>query len=206
MSISAGYTITWSDFATTCYSAIVNACCNIDSFKNVPTRLQNGQGQFAVKTQTTGIPDSQSTQTFTWYANPSNGIALVTSANVISEWNTFLTAAGIDVRSNKIIQAKELGLAIGLYQQFMSYHLKPVYSRRQVYNTVESQTVFQGIRYITGTCTPKYVLTAIDPSNIPEVTDADIISVVRQSFLHDGVNYGMWDSEANPVIARCYLS
>ena len=95
---------------------------------------------------------------------------------------------------------------MGLYQQFMSYHLKPVYSRRQVYNTVESQAVFQGMRYITGTCTPKYTLTAIDPSNIPDVTDADIISVVRQSFLHDGINYGMWDSEADPVIARCYLS
>ena len=206
MSISVGNIITWSDFATTCYSAIINTCCNIDSFKNVPTRLQSGQGQLAVKTQTTGVPGSQATQTFTWYANPSNGIAIVTSVNVANEWNTFLTAAGIDVRSNKIIQAKELGLSMGLYQQFMSYHLKPVYSRRQVYNTVESQAVFQGMRYITGTCTPKYTLTAIDPSNIPDVTDADIISVVRQSFLHDGINYGMWDSEADPVIARCYLS
>jgi len=206
MSISVGNIITWSDFATACYSAIINTCCNIDSFKNVPTRLQSGQGQLAVKTQTTGVPGSQATQTFTWYANPSNGIGIVTSVNVANEWNTFLTAAGIDVRSNKIIQAKELGLSMGLYQQFMSYHLKPVYSRRQVYNTVESQAVFQGMRYITGTCTPKYTLTAIDPSNIPDVTDADIISVVRQSFLHDGVNYGMWDSEADPVIARCYLS
>lgn len=206
MSISAGNVITWSDFAATCYSAIVNACCNIDSFKNVPIRLQSGQGQFAVKTRTTGIPGSKSTQTFTWYANPSNGIALVTSANVINEWNTFLTAAGIDVRSNKIIQAKELGLVIGLYQQFMSYHLKPVYSRRQVYNTVESQTVFQGIRYITGTCTPKYTLTAIDPSDVPEVFNTDITRIINESISHDGVSWGMLDAENNPVIARCYLS
>ena len=148
MSISTNSVITWADLATKCYNAIVNTCCNIDSYKGVPTRLQNGNGYLAVKSLTVGISGSQSTQTFTWYGNGSNLVTIVTSSTVSSEWNNFLSAAGINARSNKVIQAKELGLVIGLYQQFLSYHLKPIYSRRQIYNTVEAQSTFSGTRYV----------------------------------------------------------
>lgn len=206
MAISTNSIITWADLTTKCYNAIINTCCNIDSFKNVPTRLQNGNGYLAVRSITVGISGSKSTQTFTWYGNGSNLVTIVASSTVSSEWNNFLSAAGINAHSNKVIQAKELGLAIGLYQQFLSYHLKPIYSRRQIYNTVEAQSTFSGTRYVTGTCTPKYTLTGIDPSSIPEVTNDEIRSMIRQNLFHDGTNYGMIDYENNPSVTRTTLS
>lgn len=206
MSINTNSIITWSDLATKCYNAIIDTCCNIDSFKNVPTRLQTGNAYLAVKNLTVGISGSQSTRTFTWYANGENLVAIVPSSTVRSEWTTFLTAAGIDVHSNKIIQGKELGLVIGLYQQFLSYHLKPIYSRRQIYNTVEAQSIFSGTRYITGTCTPKYTLSGIDPANIPEVSNAEIQAMIRQNLFHDGINYGIIDYENDPLPTKTTLS
>ena len=109
MPISTNSVITWADLAAKCYNAIINTCCNIDSFKGVPTRLQDGNGYLAVKSRTVGIAGSLSTRTFTWYGNGSNLVTIVASSTVISEWNTFLSAAGINVRSNKVIRAKELG-------------------------------------------------------------------------------------------------
>ena len=206
MAINTDSTITWADLTTKCYNAIINTCCNIDSFKSVPTRLQSGNGYLAVKSITVGISGSKSTKTFTWYGNGSNLVSIVSSSTVSSEWNTFLTNAGINTRSNKVIQAKDLGLAIGLYQQFLSYHLKPIYSRRQIYNTVEAQSTFVGTRYVTGTCTPKYKLTAIDPGNIPEVTNAQIQEMIKQNIFHDGVNYGIIDYENNPLPTKTTLS
>lgn len=208
MSIATGSVITWSDLTTLMLNSLKSVCCNIDSFaSNVPTRLRSGQGQVAVKSLTSSVSGGASAKTNYWYANPSNLITTVTSATVDSEWTTFLSAAGINSRSTKIMQAKDLSLTVGLFQQFMSYHLKPVYSRRQIYNTLETNPgVFQGTKYITGTCTPKYTLTAIEPGNIPQVTDSDITNIINQSIYTPGSNWGMLDYTNNPNLHRCYLS
>ena len=214
MSIATNSLITWADFSTRCLAALKNVCCNIGGFaSNVPTRLRSGQGHVAVYTQNRSRPSGQSGGTITsstYYANPSNLISTVTEASVNSEWTTFLAAAGIDARSNSIIQMENMGQAIGLYQQFMSFHLKPIYSRRQIYNTLETNPgVFQGTKYVAGTCTPKYVLSPVLPgSSYPDgfISDAGIRKVVREGIVHDGTNYGLIDRENNPVNHRCYLS
>ncbi|MBO4622348.1 MAG: hypothetical protein J5691_00540 [Bacilli bacterium] len=212
MSIASNSVITWADFSTRCLAALKNVCCNIGGFaSNVPTRLRSGQSQVAVYTQTRSRPSGASGGTIVssvYYANPSNLISTVTEATVNSEWTTFLAAAGIDARSDTVIQMENMGQAIGLYQQFMSYHLKPIYSRRQIYNTLETNPgVFQGTKYIAGTCTPKYTVNPIQPNNVPGfISDAGIRKVVREGIVHDGVNYGLIDRENNPVNHRCYLS
>lgn len=207
MAIVTDNIITWADLATTCYNAMVGACCNIDNINNVPTRLKPDSAYLAVKSHSgIGISGSESKWTATWYGDGTNLISSVPASTVSSEWNTFLTAAGIDVRSNKVIQAKEVGLVIGLYQQFLAFHLKPIYSTRQVYNTAEAQSLFQSMRYVTGICTPKYTLTAIDPTSNPEVSDADIVNVINQAIYNPGKDWGMLDSINNPVITRSFLS
>lgn len=211
MSITTNSVITWTDLTTTVLNAIKGACCNIDSFAvNVPTRLRSGQGQVAVKSITCSSGPAVASKTHTWYANPSNLISVVASSTVDSEWTAFLKAAGIDARSNKTINVEDLGFAVGLFQQFMSYHLKPVYTRRQIYNTLETNPgVFQGTKYITGTATPKKVLTPVTPGEMPTLTNEDIsgrYGIIREGIYHDNSNYGLFDREANPAAYRCYLS
>ena len=217
MSIATNSVITWADLTTTVLNSLKSACCNIDSFAvNIPTRLRSGQGQVAVKSHTTVLTNTAGDQsgknmvTHTWYANPSNLISVVASSTVNSEWTAFLKAAGIDARSNKTISVEDLGLAVGLFQQFLSYHLKPVYTRRQIYDTIETNPgVFQGTKYITGTATPKKVLTPVAPGEVPTLTNEDIsgrYGILRESIYHDNSNYGLFDREANPVPYRCYLS
>ena len=181
--IVAGQTITWPYLIDSCLEAIKAISCNIGSYKGVPTRLQSANaGEYTVKGITTGIPNSQSTQTFNYKTKGTNAISIVQESTVNSELSTFLSAAGINTRSNKVCQAKEVSLVIALFTQFMAYHLKPVYSTRQAYNTAETQSLFQGIKYVTGTVTPNYTLTAIEPDNIPVVTDTDIQNIVNNSF------------------------
>lgn len=211
MAIAANSLITWADLTTTALNAIKSACCNIDSFAvNVPTRLRSGQGQVAVKSISCSTGPAVAAKTHTWYANPSNLISVVPLSTVNSEWTTFLTAAGINTRSNKTLNAEELCFAVCLFQQFMSSHLKPVYTRRQIYDTLETNPgVFQGTKYVTGTVTPKKVLSAITPGVMTELTNADITStygILRESIYHDRSNYGLFDKENNPVVYRCYLS
>lgn len=208
MAIASNNTVTWADLTAACIDALKNVCCNIDSFAgNVPMRLKSGQGQVEVKSITTTVSAGGTAQTHRWYANPSNLIYKVTSSTVNSEWSEFLSKAGIDARSNKVCQAKEVGLVIGLFQQFMAFHVKRIHSRRQIYNTLETNPgIFQGNKYITGTCTPKYTLTAIEKDNIPEVTDTDITNLINQAIYWPGNNWGMLDSTSNPVLHRCYLS
>lgn len=193
--------ITWKDFADTCYNAMVGVCCNIDSYAaNVPTRLRAGQGQVQVYSITTNIPGSQSTQTNRWYANPNqnNLISVVSSNTVKNEWAQFLYDAGVrssnnfatpdTSHTNKVMDGKEIGLMVGLYMQFLAYHVKPVYSRRQIYNTIETNPgIFQGSQYLDNAklgsgVTPKYTLSPIDPSTFPSITDADITNIVNQNF------------------------
>lgn len=208
MSIATNQLVTWSDFTAACLTAMKNVCCNIDSLSSVPTRLRSGQGQMAVK-QVTAARTGGGTQepiTYTWYANPANLIAQVSSSTVNSEWTTFLSAAGINARSDKVCQGKDLALAVGLFQQYLAAHVKRVYSRRQVYNTTESQTVFQGCKYITGTITPKYTLSGIDPSSVPDITNSDIQNIVNQAIFWPDHNWGMIDNTGNPNVSTCKLS
>lgn len=181
-----GNMMTWSSFAQTCYDAIVNTCCNIDSYDGVPSNLQSTQGTANIHTiSDIGISRSKSKKSATWTATPHTLISLVSSTDVESEWHTFLTQAGVNVRSDKVIQAQEIGLLIGLYMQFMAFHLKPVYSRRQIFS--ESSVVFQGTQYKTGIVIPDYTLTPIELDNVPDVTNEDIQTIISKN-LGDGKN------------------
>lgn len=203
MSIAQNSLITWEDLSNTVVNAIKGACCNVDAFaSNVPARLKNGT---ATKTTTiwdfwTTVPNNvagnasgQTSRHHIFYAinkpnseRANNLIAVVTESTVKSEWSTFLNSAGINTtsRTGKIIQAKELGLAIGLFQQFLSYHVKPVHSRGQIFSQAktnpQTQSEFRGMKYITGTCTPKYQLTPIEPTSVPVVQPSDITNLVNQ--------------------------
>lgn len=209
MSINVNERMTWADLATLCYNAMISVCCNIGAYaSNVPARLKDGNGG-AVTVKSwggIGIAGSGAKWTAYWYGNGSNLIKIVQASDVSREWSEFLSEAGIDIRSNKVIQAKDTGLAVGLYQQFLAYHLKPVYSIRQVYVTTESQNLFQGIKYVTGVCTPKYKLTPVEPGSAEPVTDADIENIVNQSIFRPGVDWGMLNSTGDPNISRSYLS
>lgn len=193
MSILQGSVVTWTEFASACLSAIINAACNVGSdFKNgIPSEMRSTWGTARrevyrmVTTQSPSAPGAWSqgtnypSQTHIWYANPGNLVSLVAQSTVESEWATFLNSAGINSRSGKVIQAKELTLAVALYMQFMAYHLKPVSSYRHIYNN--ANTLWQGQYYKTGTVTPKYTLTAIEVGNIPDVTDSDISNIINQN-------------------------
>lgn len=198
--IFLGNMITWSAFAQTCYDAILDTCCNIDTFKGVPSNLQSTQGTANVYTiSDIGISRSKSKKSATWTATPHDLISLVTSTTVENEWHTFLTQAGVDVRSNKVIQAQEIGLLIGLYMQFMAFHLKPIYSRRQIFNA--STVLFQGTQYKSGDIFPNYTLTPVELNNIPDVTNVDIQDIVRKN-LGDGesdwTKYILFSAYNNP--------
>lgn len=201
--------ITWRSLVEVCFDAIIEVCCNIDSYKGVPTRLQDGQGRFTVLTKAINQTSSQSTRTATWTTTPTNLVSVVSSSTVSTEWVTFLTAAGIDVHSDKVVQAKEACLLIGLYMQFMAYHLKPVCSSRQVYNLAESQVPFSGTKYVSGTVAPAYTLPGINPSEYPVVTDADIENVVKKN-VGDGEgvwsDYTLFTSYNDPVFSTCPLA
>ena len=213
MSILTDNVITWADLVTICYNAITDTCCNIGNINNVPVRLRydpdtpdTDYSALNVKSiSNIGVSGSQSKWTATWSAKGTNLISKVDAATVSSEWNTFLTAAGIDTRSNKVIQAKDMSLAIGLYQQFLAFHVKPVYSTRKVYNTAEAQSLFQSMKYVTGVCTPKYTLTGINPDTNPDVTNIDIENIVKQAIVNPDVDWGMLDSINDPVITKSYL-
>lgn len=206
MSLAAGQIITWTDLSTTCLNSIKNVCCNIDSYKNVPDVLQQNTGQVNVHTIATKTLDGKVIHNFYYYANPQNTIPLVTFATVNSEWTTFLSAAGINTRSNKVVQACDFGKAMGLYMQFMGHHLKHVHCRLQIYN----RGIFTGTKYlgdaIVGRLTPKYTLTPIEPGNIPETTDNDITNIVLNTLQNPGLNWGIMDTNSNPIVNRHYLS
>lgn len=206
MSLAAGQIITWTDLSTTCLNSIKNVCCNIDSYKNVPGVLQQNAGQVNVHITTTGVPGSKATQNFYYYANPQNTIPLVTFATVNSEWTTFLSAAGINTRSNTVVQTCDFGKVMGLYMQFMGHHLKHVHCRLQIYN----KGIFTGTKYLddatVGHLTPKYTLTPIEPGNIPETTDNDITNIVLNTLQNPGLNWGIMDTSGNPIVNRNYLS
>ena len=101
--------MTWAAFTQAGYEALVNACCNIGTYKEgIPAKLKSGYTGGNVCGYTgIGIAHSKSTFSVNWAASPSNLIPLVASGTVSTEWNTFLTDAKIDIRSNKIIQAQE---------------------------------------------------------------------------------------------------
>lgn len=214
MAIITDSTITWENITTALLNALKAVCCNIDSFaSNVPANLKSGTASNpSVWTKTTSQSSTNyghnygnqwASQTFTFYANnTTNLISVVTSSTVSSEWSTFLSSAGANARSNKVIQAKDYGLAMGLVSQFMAGHLKRVYSTRQILGG----SLFQGTKYVTGTITPKYQISGLSPSSSETISNSDITSLVRQNIVHDGVNYGILDREGDPRLHRIYLN
>ena len=207
MSIAQNSLITWSDLSAKCLSSIKSICCNIGSYaSNVPSRLRSGQGAVTVASVTAGKVGGGSNIgapfTYYWDASPRSGlIGIVTAATVDSEWNSFLNAAGIkiDSRTNKLVSARDLAYTIGLFMEFMSYHVKPVYSRRQIYNTIESQSVYQGCKYISGSFTPAYTLTPIEPSGNAEIDDSAVTTIIDRNLNA----WWMMQKCNNPVPYRC---
>lgn len=207
MSIINNSIMTWSDLTATVVSSIASICCNVDSFaSNVPARLRSGQGQVAVYTTTTqrAKPQRVAYETWTYYANPSNLISTVASSTISAEWNNFCASAGINISHNgKVIQGKELGDLIGLYMQFMAGHVKPIYSNRKIYNTIDGgQSTFQGCKYVAGTIIPDYSLTSISPSNIPIPSNSDVNTIIS----HDFAANRLFTRHDDPKIFRSYLS
>lgn len=203
MSIQSKQVVSWSDLSSMCYNTIINTCCNIDSYKNVPLTLQETQGQTVVYAQPTGWPYSKGTVYHYYYANPENLIQLVQASKVLEEWNDFMGKAGIDTKSRDIVKADQLGLAIGLYMEFMSLHLKPVYSRRKIYDTVESQSLFKGTKYVTGKIDPSYSIPhnkTIGPDSIQD--NATVENIINKNITADK----LLSSHENPVLNRNYLS
>ena len=207
MSIATNSLITWADFSTQCLASIKGVCCNIGGYAaNVPARLKSGQTAIVVKTQVRTRPSGATggnIQNSDYTATPSNLISTVAESTVNAEWNTFLTAAGIDARSNKIIQAKDFTLAVALYMQFMSFHIKPIFTRLQIYNTLDGalSAPYEGCKYITGACTPTYTLTGINQGNIPEIENSDITNIINQNFQANKL-FTHYD---NPVNYKCTL-
>ena len=224
MAIATDSRITWSELTTSVLNSIKSVCCNIDTFAaNVPNNLRYGTASdINVWDYTTsGSGHLFAAQRYIFISKYNiNLISTVPTSTVNSEWSSFLTAAGINAHSNKLIQANEFGLAIGLCSQFMSYHLKRVYSKRQLISGLTQRdstwysgdgVLFQGTKYVSGiiggvALSPKYTLSGIQPSlPVPVVTDANITSTVRQNIIHDGTNYGILDRESQPVLHRVYI-
>ena len=111
-------------------------------------------------------------------------------------------------------KAKEFSLIICLYMGFLSYHLKPIYSRRQIYNTIEAQSLFQGMQYISGTIKPIYKLRETSDPSIPLINPDtyDSTQMIKNNFVwrvdESGtlVNRYMLDSWGNPRFAHYTLS
>lgn len=188
MSISANQVMTWSDFATTCFNSMKSVCCNIDSYSSSVPSLIRSTSSTTVRSINCTRADGSVAQTVSWTASMSNPVTTVSSSTVQSEWNTYLSNAGINTRSNKVIQLVDMCRAFALYKNFMAYHLKPIYSRRTVYNTSSygTQAVFQGVQYKTGSLTPAFTLTPIEQSSIPEMTNTNFTTALNNNI--DSVN------------------
>lgn len=213
MSIASGNTITWTEFTSAVLSAIQNNCSNRNNLDNITARLRNGYAAQQVKSLSSTIPSGHSgasAHTNYWYAAaPTRPVVAVSDSTIETEWTTFVSAAGAAARSTKIMSAYEITRALGLFQQFMAYHLKQIHSRGQIYGGSTVQyTRYLDNATLGGACTPKYTITAVEQGNIPVISNTDINGsggVVRQSIFHDGVNYGLIDKENNPYICRTYL-
>lgn len=207
MPIITNNVITWNEMNATCLEAIVNMCCNIGtSFpSSIPQKMRAGTGREIVKSIQTQA------YTYNFYANPTSGlISMVPRSTVDNEWNTFLRLAFSDdpsdptlsnYRANKTMTARELGLTIGLYMQFMSYHVKLVNTKRKIYNTIQQQSEFFGCKYVTGSITPKYTLNTSENAPIPELSSSDVTNILSQNFTPSQLMY----SYNNFVPYKCGL-
>ena len=214
MALQNNNILTWNDLSNTFLNALIGACCNIDGYtSDVPSKLRDGQAR--VQVHTTRVGDHDDYQNVNWFADTANLITTVSRTNNVEpEWNDFLTAAGISNRLNDIVAARDLELAIADFMQFLSYHVKPVCSIRQIYQEVETPYLYKANQYVTGaTPTPIYRFpyyptsdNQFEPS-VPEqqVTDNDAINdVIAKGFniqrLMERYN------GTNPKVSRCYLS
>lgn len=215
MAISRGNLITWVELTDRLLATLKTVCCNIGSYKSdVPSRLRVGTPvSTAVKSITTTATGWGSPQTFTFYANNggNNNLIPIVDVNTIqSEWDTFLSAAHINARSNKVINFKDFGLVTGLISQFMAFHLKPINSKRQIFNTVEAQSEYNGTKYldnnaIGSACIPKYDSSPVDPTDIPVTTDEDIKNIVDQNIYRPGVDLGILNRCGDPRFHKVSL-
>jgi len=210
MTLAVNNIVTWADFASICLNSIKSVCCNIDSYSSdVPARLKSSAATTTVKSITTSKSGGNSGWknapiTYSWNVRPYNTISIVYTSTVNSEWNTFLNAANINSRSNKVISPHDFTLAVGLYMQFMSFHIKPIYSRRQAYNTVESQSVWQGCKYVSGTCNPSYTLGA--NAIITQTGQTSTNNAQIQSDINNNIDaYRLFRRYDNPSITRHIL-
>lgn len=210
MAILTNNIITWKNFVDTCFNSMISACCNIDSYSSdVPSKMKAGQGRVEVRGVSRG--GNNDWVTVRWYADTANLISTVATSQVKTEWNGFLSAAEIDTRSNKVMSAKDLELATGLFMQFMSFHVKPIYSTRQIYNTVETQMPYASNKYVTGTVTPKYTLSGSSTPETQVTSNDDIIrdndtsnpGIVKSGFNPDQL---MKKFQTNNPISRFYLT
>lgn len=179
--------ITWGDFATKCLAAMKAACCNINSFQSdVPSQIRSGAATSrVVYTQNCYVTSSGALQaSFNYTCNASNLITTVAESTVNSEWNAYLSSIGVTNNTNKLISIQYFTLAMALYKNFLSHHVKPVYSRRNVYQTVDgTQAVWQGSQYkpdsIVGVCPKAFSLP--DLNNPQEPTNAIITDVINRN-------------------------
>lgn len=212
--------VTVDDFIDTCLNAMIGVCCNVGAYSSdVPAKLRSGQGRVEVKRYSVG--GDKDWREAVWYADTANLISIVSRDTVVDEWKAYMVNAGImkyDAdnnfvanRTDKILSQKDLQLAIGLFMRFMSYHVKPVYSARQVYNTAETQVVFKGNKYVTGTITVPDA-EKIYGNSVPEqqlILDSDLVDNNAPGKI---LNYGfnpdqlMKKYTSNNPVSRCYLS
>lgn len=220
MALQSNSVLTWGDLASNFLNALIAACCNIDGYSSdVPAKLRSGQGRVQIHSMSVG--DHDDWQTIAWFADTANLITTVSRTNdVETEWNAFLGAAGITSRLNDIVAARDLELAMADFMQFLSFHVKPVSSIRQIYQEVETPYLYKANQYVTGTTpTPVYVFpyypepdpndlnaNRFDPS-VPEqqVTDnAAVNSIISKGF--DIAQLMQRYNGTNAKVARCYLS
>lgn len=186
MAIISGNKITWLDFQNAGLNAIKASCCNIDSISDVPSYARSdaqavrvGTGQSTWKRSAHDYTDDyRTTYNYAWNGSPTSGlISVVSTSTVNAEWSAFLSAAGISTRDSKFISAKDLTLATGLFMQFLSYHKKPVYIVGKMYSATST---FMAYKYVTGTVTPKYVISGETDLAQAEITDNDLTNIINQ--------------------------
>lgn len=204
MAIQNNNILTWTNLTDTFYNSMVSACCNIGGYsQDVPTKLRDGLRRTQV--HATLVGDNRDRLNVFWYADTANLITTVDITVVANEWNSFLTAAGIKSRSNKTVAAGDFGLAMADFMQFLSYHVKPICSIRQIYQEIETPYLYRANQYVTGTTpTPTYVFGGTDRPDQQNLTDNVVRNIVNKGF---NVTQLMQKyNGTNPKIPRCYLS
>lgn len=204
MAIQNNNVLTWTNLTDTFYNSMVSACCNIGGYSSdVPMKLRDGLARTQV--HATVVGDTNDRLNVLWYADTVNLITIVDTTTVANEWNAFLTAAKINTRLNKIVAAGDFELAMADFMQFLSYHVKPICSIRQIYQEIETPYLYKANQYVTGsTPTPTYIFSGTDQPDQQNLTDSVVTNVINKGF--DVTQLMQKYNGTNPKIPRCYLS